>query len=672
MSNNYYITYIYYIILINLFILCGYSLPAQDKQEIQLANEYLSKGDKEKALTTYEQLAKKNENIPFIHNSFLNLLLDLQKYSQAEDYVEKLIRKDNKLSYKLDLGIVYHKSGNITKADKYLTSIIKSMGDDAYQLKTTSDYLASKNLSQFAILALQQTRNTNKNSGLYALELANLYRMSGQRDLMVEEYLNYVIQTPSNISYIKNVMQILITKPEELESLERLLIDRVQRNQNSEVYSDLIIWVNLQQKNFYGAFIQARAYDRRFRKENSKTLEIGYIAFNNQDYDNADKCFSFVIKEFAGTENELPARLGVIKSREAKVKKSYPVNRDSVRYLVNEYKVFRRNYPDNSNTFEAILNQAMLHAYYLDEKDSAVMYLQSIISSNKVTPSLKAKAKMDLGDIYLLKDEPWEATLLYSQVEKSQRESPLGYEAKLKNAKLSYYKGDFKLAQEHLDILKQATTREIANDAMELSMLIKENTTFDTTGAALQEYAIIELLVAQNKTEVALQRLSNFKIARKIKMSRQEAISSGLWNPESKLSVTDLIRLKKDIEMQKESMLNTTSDSVWVDVLFEPETTTLKDNIYWLEASLRLKKGEFETALLLYQKIVNDFGDDILADDAFFAQGEIYERYLHNKEKAMEIYREFLTRYPGSVFVAEARKRFRTLRGDFAESIDLN
>jgi len=428
----------------------------------------------------------------------------------------------------------------------------------------------------------------------------------------VGEYLNYVTQTPSNISYIKNLMQILITKPEELESLEKLLLDRIQKNQNSEVFSDLIIWVNLQQKNFYGAFIQARAYDRRFKKEQSKTLEIAQIALNNQDYENADRSFSFVVKEYAGTENELPARIGLIKARESKVKKSYPVRHDSVRYVIGEYARFKKNYPDSPNGFEATLNQAMLYAYYLNEMDSAVYYLQGLIANNKVGPSMKSKAKIELGDIYLLKEEPWEATLLYSQVEKTQRETPLGYEAKLKNAKLSYFKGDFKLAQEHLDILKQATTREIANDAMELSMRIKENTTFDTLGTALKQYAAIELLVAQNKTAEALSRLSAF--------------------PDG-------------------------SDS-----------RAIRDDVYWLEASIRLKQGEFDKSLALCEKIVSEFGEDVLADDAMFMEGEIYERYLKNKDKAMEIYRDFLTKYPGSVYVAEARKRYRTLRGDFTDT----
>jgi outer membrane protein assembly factor BamD (BamD/ComL family) len=635
------------IIIIQIVLICGilaFSSFGQDLQEIQIANEYVLKGQKDKALALYEELAKKNENIALIHSNYLNLLLDVSNYKLAESYVERLIRRDDKISYRLDLGIVYVRSGDIVKADKYFKSTIKAQGDDVYKLKTISDYLASRNLVDYSIQALLQARQASGNTSLYTLELANLYRISGQRDQMVAEYLDYVTQTPSNISYIKNLMQILLTKPEELESLEKLLYERVQKNQNSEVYADLLIWVNLQQKNFYGAFIQARAYDKRFKKEQSKTLEIAQIALNNGDFDNADKSFSFVIKEYANTVNELPAKLGLIQSREAKVKKSYPVNRDSVQYLIAEYNSFRNSYPDHPNAYEAILSQSLLYAYYLDQKDSAVNSLTRLINNNKVSPTMKAKAKIELGDIYLLKEESWEATLLYSQVEKTQRETPLGYEAKLRNARLSYFKGDFLLAQEHLDILKQATSREIANDAMKLSMLIKENTIYDTTGAALREFASIELLLAQNKNNLALQRLQNFKVTRKVKMSRQEALSKNLYAPDKSVSNVD---------------------SVFVDV--EMDFSTIQDDVYWLEANLLLKKGDFVESIATLEKIITEFGEDILSDDAYFLEGEIYEQQLKNNNKAMEIYREFLDRYPGSVYAAEARKRYRHLRGDFNE-----
>ena len=159
-------------------------------------------------------------------------------------------------------------------------------------------------------------------------------------------------------------------------------------------------------------------------------------------------------------------------------------------------------------------SEALLFANYLDQKDSAIQIINKLLTNPRTSLHLKSKAKLDLGDIYLLKGEPWESTLLYSQVEKVQKENPIGYEAKLKNAKLSYYKGDFRLAQEHLDILKQATTREIANDALDLSMRIKENIAFDSVGEALKQYASIELLLYQNKNEQALKQIQMLKEGR--------------------------------------------------------------------------------------------------------------------------------------------------------------
>ena len=64
--------------------------------------------------------------------------------------------------------------------------------------------------------------------------------------------------------------------------------------------------------------------------------------------------------------------------------------------------------------------------------------LNEVLQLSRYDDKLKARAKLDLGDIYLLKGEPWESTLLYSQVEKDMKEDPLGHEAKLRNAKLSY------------------------------------------------------------------------------------------------------------------------------------------------------------------------------------------------------------------------------------------
>ncbi|WP_276368223.1 tetratricopeptide repeat protein [Chryseolinea sp. H1M3-3] len=609
-----------------LLIFLATIVQAQNQEEIQLANEYVLKGDKKKALELFKELSKHDVNYPYIYNNYFNLLLDLSAYDDAQKLVQKLSKKDPlNIQYNLDLGLIYVRSGDLAKADRYYKDLISGNKGSVQRIKMMSDFFMSRSLIDYGIQALTESRQALGNPYLFCLELAMLHRIKGNQDKMVQEYLSYVTQSSANIQYVKNVMQALLTKPEELESLEKLLYEKIQADPDIEVYSDLLIWVTMQQKNFYASFIQARAYDKRYKREGEKSMEVARVALDNEDYDNALKVYRWVIREFPNGQTYLLARLGLIRTREARVKNTFPINRDSVNILIADYKDFIKQYPDNVNALEAARSEALLFANYLDQKDSAVQIISKLIANPRASLHLKSKAKLDLGDIYLLKGEPWESTLLYSQVEKIQKENPLGYEAKLKNAKLSYYKGNFRLAQEHLDILKQATTREISNDALDLSMRIKENIAFDSIGEALKQYASIELLLYQNKNDQALQRIQQLKEGRTSNLSTSSLDSAKMISNQAIL-----------------------------------------DDVYWLEANIRMRQGEFENSISLLQKIIKDYGDDILADDAYFLQGEIYERQLAQKDKAMEIYREFLNKYPGSVYAAEARKRFRLLRGDFS------
>lgn len=604
--------------------LTGYS---QNQADIQLANEYLLKGDKRKAVEIYRDLARTEINVPFIHNNYLNTLLDLGETAEAQNYLKRLLKRDpENIYYNLDVGIVYVRTADLGKADSHFKNLIDKYKDNVTMIKMLSDYLSNKALGEYSIIALTESRKSLGNPALFSFELATLYRLKGQREKMIEEYLNFASQNSGTIQNAKNMMQILLTKPEELEALEKVLYDRIQKFPDADVYSDLLIWVTMQQKNFGASFNQARAYDRRYKRFGERSLEIAKVALDNEDFETARKAYAYVIREYAGGPYFLQAQLGLLKTREARVKNSFPVDQDSVRSLVKDYREFVTRYPENVNALEAQRSEAILYATYLNENDKAIELLESLVKNPRVSLPLRSKVKLDLGDIYLLKGEPWESTLLYSQVEKALEENPVGYEAKLKNAKLSYYKGDFRLAQEHLDILKEATTREIANDAMDLSIRIKESLLEDTLGEALKAYAKIELLLYQNKREEALRALAN--------------LAEG----------------------------TVVVDSSGTGAVSRISNRAIRDDVYWLEANIRMERGEFEKSIQMLQRIMDEFPDDILVDDAFFLQGEIYERHLNNKEKAMEIYRTFLDKYPGSVFAAEARKRFRVLRGDFKET----
>ncbi len=595
------------IVILLMFVACN--MYGQDTRQVQLANEYYGQGEFDKARALYEKLSTDMNNIPLIHNNYYYLLLDTQDFSAAENYIDRLLKRNpDNIYYYLDRAYLEVKRNNPQEAQKRFGEIIDQAKTKPHLVRIVSSYLLNKQLTDEAIRIFLEARKALGNPFEFSLEMANIYRLMNEQDKMVREYLNYVIQNPSNLKYVQNTLQNLLTEPEELESFERLLYDKIQDEPNNNVYSELLIWTHLQQKNFYGAFIQSRALDKRAQTQGSRTLNIGMIALDNDDYTSAIKIFSYLISEYPESYNYVLARMYLIRSYEKRVRNTYPVNEEEIRNLITDYNIFIKDLAENRNAFEAMRSKAMLHAFYLDEKDSAVTILQEIISEPRAGEELIAKSKLDLGDIYLLSGKPWESTLLFSQVEKSNKEERIGYEAKLKNAKLHYFKGDFKLAQEHLDILKQATTREIANDAMELSVLIKDNTVFDSTELAMQDYAKTELLLYQNKTAEALQLLDSMKTAY--------------------------------------------SDHPIVD------------EILWLEATIERRQGNFEEALALLRDIEENYDQDILGDDAYFLIGEIYERDLKDYENAMTVYREFLTRYPGSVFVAEARKRFRQLRGD--------
>ena len=586
-------------------------LAQAQTDKIDLANEYYFAGEIEKAQTLFEELAKQPRNVPLIHTNYFKLLTDSRNFDGAEKYLKKVLKNyPGNLYYQIDYAILQLAAGKETAAKKNLDYIIDEVKVDQQKIRIAAQYLVNNDMADYAIKLFKEGRKYINNPYFYSLDLANIYRRTNEKDLMIREYLNFVEQNPANLSYVKRILQSLLTE-EELVGLEAILYEYVQRFPDKIFYSDLLIWVNLQQKNFYGAFIQARAFDKRFSTEGKSVMDIGFIAFDNGDYRNASKIFQYVIDSYPQSSNRyyIVARRYNIMAKEEVVKNKFPVDPSSIEELINDYDILIDEAGVNSVTLEGMRSQALLYAFYLNEWETSISILKEVIDHPRSSPDLESRSKLDLGDIYLLIGQHWESTLLYSQVEKTNKEEELGYEAKLRNAKLSYYKGDFQLAMAHLDVLKMATSREISNDAMGLSLLIKDNTILDTTYEAMQDFANAELLLFQNQKDSAFQLL--------------------------------------------ESMLNNYSSH------------SLIDEIYWLQADILIKEGKFDSAIELLEKISSEHSYDILSDDAYFLMATVYEEQLDKPDLAKEIYHDFLTRYPGSKYTAEARKRFRSLRGDF-------
>ncbi|WP_165899474.1 tetratricopeptide repeat protein [Roseivirga ehrenbergii] len=599
-----------------LFMILMTSAAFSQVDAIALANEYYEQGEFEKALTEYKKLAKNNSNIPRIHDNYLKLLLSEEEFKEAEKYLKGVI-KDNpeNFFYQVDLGMLYKSQKEEEKSEKVFNDIIAEQAKDAGENQKTNGirFLAQvffeKNLREKALETYQEGRKAMNRPDMFSLELANAYQLMNQKQEMVLEYLIFSKSQPQNLSYVKNSFQRVLTEPEDLDTLETTLYDFIQKDAGNPIYNDLLVWTHLQQKNFAAALRQARALDRRLQNNAENIINVGLIAFRNQEYKTAQKAFDYVLTEFPDSPSKNLAQRYVLLADEEVVKQTYPVDTTAIRSLIVKYDAYKENLRDVFNIIDANRRVAHLYAFYLNEIPKAIEILTENVNQPVGKHRVIAESKMDLADIYLLNEEPWESILLYAQVERMFKDEPLGYEAKLKSAKLSYFKGEFELAQSHLDILKLATSREIANDALNLSILIKNNTVFDSTDVVMQEYANIELQLFQNQ--------------------KNEAI----------------VALNQMIEKYpKHSII---------------------DEVYFLMAKTERELGHFDKALAALGVINQTHYFEILGDDALFLTGVILEDDLKDNEKAMEVYLQLLEKYKGSIFVSEARKRLRELRGDF-------
>lgn len=588
-------------------IFCCYS----QKGGLPLADEYFRAGEYAKATSIYQNFVDDATKLPTFYDKYLQCLSKTKNIEAAEKFLKKCIKSNpNNTLYSLDLATFYQNNDKPNDANKIVDKIIKSCKDNPSMIAESVENLTKKGYTNACKNIYLQTRKLQKNDYLYALELSEIYKIERNTPFMIAELIRVLLMNQNDKEFLKSKFQLYITTDEEFAAFETEIINRAQDEPQQYLYNDLLLWINLQKKDFYRAFVQAKALDRLLKLNGTKVYEVGKIAAENKEYEQAIAIFDYVVKEYKSAPTYPQARKAKIETKENWIKNTYPIALPQIRILIKDYENLYAELGKTHEAYETNRNRALLYAFYLDSKDTAATLLQATLTQNWLKKDFLSNCKMDLADIYLLKNEPWEATLLYSQVEHDQKETTLGHEAKLRNAKLSYYTGQFAFAQDHLDVLKLATTREIANDAMDLSLFIIDNTGLDddSTHKALQSYANAELLLFQNKYSMALDSLDAMLVAYK--------------------------------------------------------DNTIEDEIYFLQAKIYRKMGEFLKATKKLETIANKFKSDIYGDDAAFMYAEIVEQNFKNTEKATALYNKFIIDFPASIYTAEARKRCRALRGD--------
>ncbi|MBI4648268.1 MAG: tetratricopeptide repeat protein [Bacteroidia bacterium] len=581
-----------------------------DPNDSQLALEYYKNKEFDKAAALYDKLFK-NTNSPIFFEYYIQCLIELDDYKTAEKAIKKQINKNqSELAYYIEFGGLYKSQGKNPEMLGQYEEVIKKLQPSTNQIINIANTFIRKGEFDYAEKAYLKGRKLLKGAYDFNMELASVYQYTRNYQQMLDEYLDLLVKDDNFIQSVQNRLQNIIYEDPE-GSLEKMLktslLIRIQKYPNKSIFCELLIWLYIQERDFHNAMLQSQALDKRFDENGERLIVLGQLALANEAYDIAVESYKYVINLGVSSPFYLQAKFEFLSSLYQKITKTIYKKQDLLDLEIN-YLDALKELGETKESFNIIKELAHLQAFYLDKPGDAIERLNRAIKISGIGRDQLAEAKLELADVLLYDNQVYDAIIMYAQIENQNRDNPIGYEAQFRKAKVAYYTGNFKWAQAQLDVLKASTSKLIANDAFELSQLISDNTALDTTEIPMTILARGDLLLFRNKDSLAV--------------------------------------LTFDTILQNYS------------------THSLSDEILFRKAKVFQKNGNYSKAAEYLQQIVNNYAYDILGDDATYYLAQLNEIKFRNKEKAMALYKTLLLNYPGSIYVVDARKKYRILRGE--------
>ncbi|WP_237708812.1 tetratricopeptide repeat protein [Gillisia marina] len=473
-------------------------------QSDQLAQKYLDQGEYAKALSVYQNLVKE---APGNSNYFMGLVIS---YQQLEDFAmaesllqERLKNTNNNPSILIELGHNYELQNKPELAKIHYEKALSALNE-----KVNYAYSIARNFEKYSLLdyaekayVLGMQLNPEMN---FDLPLARIYGEQGKLDEMFAAYLELITKQPEMaINLMREFDRYIVEDASNSANiaLRKQLLQKLQKTQEL-TYSELLAWLFIQQKDFDKAFLQEKAIYRRNNQDLQRIIQLTVLAKSEGDVETAKEIVSFIIAETNSPSILIQANQLLLDMKLSTAKDS------DFKNIEKDFEKVLLEFGRGLETMAIQIDYANFLAFKMNKIEEAKQLLNTL-SKSPLNNFQQAAIKMVLADILVLDQKFNQALIYYSQVQTLVKNNEIAQNARFKVAKTSYFKGDFAWALTQLNVLKASTTQLIANDALELSLLIKENSLEDSTQTALNLYAKADLLAFQNKTDAAIAVLND-------------------------------------------------------------------------------------------------------------------------------------------------------------------
>ena len=582
------------------------------QSDLELAEFYYNDGSYVQSKLYLDQIWKKNKT-KMVFDMYYDVLIALDDFDAAEKLVKSRMRgKNTRANSYVELGQLYLHFGKEEQAREAFDEAMERLQPNRNGAIGLANAFLKLNELDLALEVYTKAQELGVDNLDY--QLVDLEGRRGNYDGMIDAAMRLLHTRPTyyrNIqnSFTRNLR--VLDNPELGVLLKGKLIAAARNFPEDDVFPELLVWYFNQVKDFGNAFIHAKSLDLRSDEDGNRIIELAQTAARNADYNTAAKCYSYVAGKGKTNPYFFSARTQSLRMRMEPLLEAIPTDVPAIAALTLEYEQTLNDLGLMAETAGIAKDLAHAQAFYLQAPENAIATLEAVLEIPALYDRMAALCKLELGDIFIFQDNIWDASLLFSQVELDFKDDVFGHEAKFRNARISYYAGDFDWAQAQLDALKASTSKLISNDAIDLSLIITDNYAMDTISEPMWLFAQADLLSTQHRYDQARAKLDSI---------------IAVWPGHS-----------------------------------------LEDEILMIQGHIALKQGDIDTALTMFQEVVDLHFDDILADDALFELGKLYEDQLSDAEAASGYFEQLLFDYPNSLHAVEARRRFRAMRGDHIE-----
>jgi tetratricopeptide (TPR) repeat protein len=569
-------------------------------QNEQLAFNYIDAGEYEKAVTILEEVYSKNKLLHL--DKLLYCYQQLEQHDKALKFINELKPKNNNPTLLVEEGYIYQLQKKQSEADKKYQEALNEIDKNANFAYNLGSIFERKVLLDWALKAYENGQKANPNLN-FDYQIAMIQGQLGNLEVMLNKLLDYGFNTPDGTSMVQNQLTRFLmddTDGSFATTIRKNLLLRTQKSQ--DVYwNQFLSWFFVQQKEYGKAFIQEKAVYKRNVENSYNFLTIGSLAMEEKQYEVAKEVFTFVFEISKDLGFKLKMQHLVTSMEiESATPKEYPSIDLKLQELLKTHGI-------NQESLDLQILYAHFKTFYLNQSKIGLDILNETL---KLPLNIRneSRVKMELADVMVYDEKFNQAILYYAQVEDNLKNDVLAHEASLKLAKANFYKKDFDWTLQQVKVLKQSPSLLIANDAIEMFLLIQDNSAEDSLRVALQSYATADLKLYQNKKEEALQ--------------------------------------------------------LFLTILQKHKGESIEEGTLFKVGKIYEEKGDFNKALTYYQNILDNHKDGIYKDEALFYSAEIYRKHLLDNEKAKALYEKVVLEHPDSLYYTESRKQYRTLRGD--------